>query len=75
MKVFIDTMRAEGHAAVVSGAGPSVLVLSNGPGERLAAADLVARVAPEWRVLTLAVDIKGASVVTIPVDSAFSSQV
>lgn len=72
---LIGALRAEGHAAVVSGAGPSVLVLSNGPAERLAAADLVARIAPEWRVLTLAVDIKGATVEAIPVDSAFSSRV
>ena len=72
---LIGALREEGHAAVVSGAGPSILVLSNGPAERLAAADLVERVAPNWRVLTLAVDIKGATVEEIPVDSAFSSRV
>lgn len=72
---LISRLRGEGYAAVVSGAGPSILVLSNGPAERMAAADLVAREAPEWRVLTLAVDIKGATVEEIPVDSASSSQV
>ncbi|GAA1322997.1 homoserine kinase [Leucobacter albus] len=72
---LISALRERGHAAVVSGAGPSVLVLSNGPAERLAAADLVAKIAPEWRVLTLAVDIKGATVEEIPVESAFSSRV
>ena len=72
---LIGTLRGAGHAAVVSGAGPSILVLSNGPAERLAAADLVAEVAPDWRVLTLAVDIKGATVEEIPVDAASSSRV
>ncbi|KUF06510.1 homoserine kinase [Leucobacter sp. G161] len=72
---LVGALRAAGHPAVVSGAGPSVLVLSNGPGERLAAADLVAEIAPDWRVLTLAVDIKGATVEEIPVNSAFSSRV
>lgn len=72
---LIGELRAAGHAAVVSGAGPSILVLSNGPAERLAAADLVERTAPAWRVLTLAVDIKGATVEEIPVDSAFSARV
>lgn len=72
---LIRTLREHGHAAVVSGAGPSVLVLSHGPAERLAAADLVANTAPDWRVLTLAVDIKGATVEETSVDSALSSRV
>lgn len=70
---LISALRAEGYPAVVSGAGPSVLVLANGPAERLAAADMVERIAPDWRVLTLAVDIKGATVEEIPVGSTFSS--
>lgn len=72
---LISALREAGHAAVVSGAGPSILVLSNGPAERLAAADLVGEIAKDWRVLTLAIDIKGATVEEIPVDSAFSSRV
>lgn len=71
---LIAELRAGGHPAVVSGAGPSVLVLSNGPQERMAAADLVAEKHPEWRVLTLAVDTKGATVEPIPVQSARVSQ-
>lgn len=59
---LIRELRSAGHAAVVSGAGPSVLVLSNGPAERLAAVDQVARVAPEWQALVLAVNSKGATV-------------
>lgn len=70
---LISELRAGGFPAVVSGAGPSVLVLANGPAERLAAADLVERIAPDWRVLTLAVDIKGATAEEIPVGSTFSS--
>ena len=67
---LIGELREAGHAAVVSGAGPSVLVLSNGPAERQAAADLVAERHPDWRVLILAVDSKGATVETIPADPA-----
>jgi len=59
---LIGELRAAGHAAVVSGAGPSVLVLSSGPAERLAAADLVSERHPDWRTLLLAVDTKGATV-------------
>lgn len=63
---LISDLRAAGHAAVVSGAGPSILVLSNGPAERLAAADLVAARGDDWRALILAVDTKGATVESIP---------
>lgn len=63
---LIGELRAAGHAAVVSGAGPSILVLSNNPVDRLAAADLVAAKGDDWRVLTLAVDTKGATVESIP---------
>ncbi|QYM75697.1 homoserine kinase [Leucobacter luti] len=63
---LIRELRAAGHPAVVSGAGPSILVLSSGPAERLAAADLVASEHPDWRVLILAVDTKGATVEPIP---------
>ncbi|UOQ56131.1 homoserine kinase [Leucobacter allii] len=70
---LIGELRAAGHPAVVSGAGPSILVLANGPAERLAAADLVAERHPEWRVLILAVDTKGATVEAIPAESPRAS--
>lgn len=60
---LVRMLRAEGFAAVVSGAGPSVLVLADGPGQRAIAAELVARHATSpWRALMLAVDVKGATV-------------
>lgn len=59
----IELMRENGHAAVVSGAGPSVLVLASDPAERLDAAQLAAEHFPQWRALLLAVDFKGATVV------------
>ncbi len=58
----ITALRAAGHAAVVSGAGPSVLVLASDPAERLAAAKLAAKAFPQWIPLMLAVDFKGATV-------------
>lgn len=61
---LVQLMRENGHAAVVSGAGPSVLVLASDPAERLAAAKLAAEKYPQWRALLLAVDFKGATVVT-----------
>jgi homoserine kinase len=59
---LIQLMRKNGHAAVVSGAGPSVLVLASDPAERLEAAKLAAKNYPQWRALLLAVDFKGATV-------------
>lgn len=60
---IIRALRAEGFPAVVSGAGPSVLVLSDGPAPRLDAIALVERVADtQWQPLVLAVDVKGATV-------------
>ncbi|ACL40319.1 homoserine kinase [Pseudarthrobacter chlorophenolicus A6] len=65
---LITALRRAGHAAVVSGAGPTVLVLANGEPE---AADILAFIdaftgsnTPEvnWRVLKLAVDVEGAKV-------------
>ncbi|MFF0911346.1 homoserine kinase [Microbacterium enclense] len=62
---LVRALRAEGYAAVVSGAGPSVLVLADGPGQRLAAADLTASlVDTPWEALMLAVDVKGGTVRT-----------
>ncbi|MGZ4486438.1 MAG: homoserine kinase [Nocardioides sp.] len=56
---LVDALRAEGHAAIVSGAGPTVLVFTEGPGSRAAAA-LVARCPAGWAVHHLAVDRDGA---------------
>jgi homoserine kinase len=64
---LIDRLRAAGHAAVVSGAGPSVLVLTQrmhgDPADPAGAARVreVARLVPEgWSVLPLGVDVQGA---------------
>jgi homoserine kinase len=60
---LVRELRAAGFAAVVSGAGPSVLVLADGPGRRLEAAALVAAVSDTpWEALMLAVDVKGGTV-------------
>jgi homoserine kinase len=60
---LVQTLRRAGFAAVVSGAGPSVLVLADGPGRRLEVAALAASVtdAP-WEALPLAVDFLGGTV-------------
>jgi homoserine kinase len=64
---LIHTLRDAGFAAVVSGAGPSVLVLTDDPVERTRAADLIdATGSDEWECLMLAVDFKGATVVPLP---------
>ncbi|TFV52401.1 homoserine kinase [Blastococcus sp. TF02A-35] len=56
---LVDRLRDAGHAAVVSGAGPSVLVLATGAGQ----VDAVGRLTPEgWSVLPLEVDPLGARV-------------
>ncbi len=60
---LISVLRANGLPAVVSGAGPSILVLASDPSQRLVAADLVdAHAASAWVSLMLAVDFKGATV-------------
>jgi homoserine kinase len=67
---LIAALRAQGFAAVVSGAGPSILVLASDPSQRLVAADLVGRNAGEgWESLMLAVDFKGATVTTHQVEA------
>jgi len=58
---LISKLREKGHPAVVSGAGPSVLVLDGDPQNRLEAMDFVKKHFSEWRALALAVDFKGAS--------------
>lgn len=61
---LITLLRENGFAAVVSGAGPSILVLASDPGQRLVAAELVAAQSETpWQALMLAVDVKGATVV------------
>lgn len=58
---LIVALRAAGYPAVVSGAGPSILVLASDPGQRLGAADLVASVSETpWQALHLAVDFTGS---------------
>jgi homoserine kinase len=52
----VTRLRADGHAAVVSGAGPTVLVLHAGHAPAPAAP-------PGWRELVLPVDRQGARVV------------
>jgi homoserine kinase len=60
---LIKALRAAGHAAVVSGAGPSILVLASDPSERADAARVVEETADTvWQALPLAVDFKGATV-------------
>ena len=59
---LVRTLRAAGFAAVVSGAGPSVLVLADGPGRRLEAADLVAGIDTPWEAHMLTVDVRGGTV-------------
>ncbi|MEV8134331.1 homoserine kinase [Microbacterium aurantiacum] len=64
---LVRALRAEGFAAVVSGAGPSVLVLADGPGRRLEAAALAAKTADTpWEAHMLAVDVKGGTVGSPP---------
>jgi homoserine kinase len=59
---LIQVLRSNGHAAVVSGAGPSVLVLASDPAQRLKAKELVEKKYPQWQPLLLAVDNKGATI-------------
>lgn len=58
---LISELREKGHPAVVSGAGPSVLVLEGDPQNRLVAMDFVKKHFSAWQALALAVDFKGAS--------------
>lgn len=67
---LVDRLRAAGHAAVVSGAGPSVLVLTRrhpddpagDPAAAVRVREVTALVPDGWRVLPLAVDTRGAHV-------------
>ncbi|WP_167140344.1 homoserine kinase [Diaminobutyricimonas sp. TR449] len=67
---LIRELREAGLAAVVSGAGPSILVLCSDPAQRLVAAEVIERkAATPWQSLMLAVDFKGATVVPHPVEA------
>ena len=60
---LVDALRADGHAAVVSGAGPTVLVFADGPGDSSATtAALLARCPDGWAAHHLAVDRDGARI-------------
>ena len=68
---LVHLLRDHGLAAVVSGAGPSILVLADDPAQRLVAADLVATNTQQaWQSLLLAVDFKGATVITHQVEAS-----
>jgi homoserine kinase len=70
-EALISTLRVHGLPAVVSGAGPSILVLCSDPAQRLVAAELVAaQEGSPWQSLLLAVDFKGATVTMHPVDNS-----
>ncbi|WP_430646073.1 homoserine kinase [Agromyces sp. GXS1127] len=63
---LIRRLREAGHPAVVSGAGPSILVLASDPAERADAARLVEDTADTvWQALPLAVDFLGATVAPV----------
>jgi len=64
---LLQKLRAKGYAAVVSGAGPSVLVLCPDPGQRLDIAALVdAHQGGKWTSHMLTVDERGATVEEVP---------
>lgn len=72
---LIRMLRSEGLAAVVSGAGPAILVLGSDPAQRLLAAELIERHATTpWRSLMLAVDFKGATVIPLPAEAVVPGQ-
>jgi homoserine kinase len=59
---LVDRLRAAGHAAVVSGAGPSVLVLAVSPDDDASGSLLRSFAPPGWTVHPLEVDLDGARV-------------
>lgn len=61
---LVERLRRAGHPAVISGAGPSVLVLARGEDESAAVAAL--RPDRSWRVLTPGVDRSGVQVELLP---------
>jgi len=68
---LIRVLREQGLAAVVSGAGPSILVLGSDPAQRLRASELIGQHAETpWDSMLLAVDFRGATVVPHSTDAA-----
>ena len=66
-EALIDTLRDQGHAAVVSGAGPSILVLCSDPAQRAEAEALIAtHQKSPWHCHALTVDERGATVEELP---------
>lgn len=65
---LVERLRAAGHAATVSGAGPTVLVLGTAGGLRAAAGE-ASGMFPAWQAFYLPIDLAGASVRD---DAAFS---
>lgn len=64
---LIQMLREHGLAAVVSGAGPSILVLAGDPAQRLEAERLIAQHQQSpWNCRMLTVDERGATVETLP---------
>ena len=59
---LVADLREAGFAAVVSGAGPSVLVLCEDPGARLEAAAIAEHQPSTWQALLTAIDVQGATV-------------
>ena len=71
---LVGILREAGFPAVVSGAGPSVLVLCPGPSERLAALEVAKRhTATSWEPHLLAIDVLGATVEEISEKTASPS--
>jgi homoserine kinase len=76
---LLDRLRGEGHAAVVSGAGPCLLVLTQrspqdpagDPARAVRVREVASLVPAGWRVLPLGVDPTGARV--LPSGPAVSS--
>jgi homoserine kinase len=70
-EALLNELRSGGLPAVVSGSGPSILVLCSDPAQRLVAAEVVAQHGgTPWQSLLLAVDFKGATVTLHPVESS-----
>jgi len=68
---LVMRLREAGYPAVVSGAGPSILVLAADPAARAGAAAIVEeRGRSHWRSLMLAVDVRGATVIALPKGAA-----
>lgn len=73
---LVAALRGSGHAAFISGAGPTVMALANGRAEADAIVEFISRGpaggnGPDaggvsWRVLRLAIDLEGAKVEVHP---------